>query len=171
MWWGFSVHGQSAPLTAVRVCTCFPSKHTERKGRREPVHGYELLFLGSCKFDVETPFSQALGQSKPRGDDLRHPRSWKGGHSLLFTTVSFYHWAFMSKFPQGTFPHWLRKRQFNVLHDQGWDYLSWFSSFPRIQCVSSASQKGKYSSSSVSSAGTSLDSSDSPVLNQINGLL
>lgn len=42
--------------------------------------------------------------------------------------------------------------------------------FPGSNCASSVAQKGKYSSSIVSSAETGLDSSISPILNQINCL-
>lgn len=93
-WWGFSASlsmAQSAPLTDVQICRCFPLRHTEGKGRREAMHGYELLFSGSCRtpWCGNRPFSQALGLSKPSGDDPRHPMSWKGGHSLFFSGVSF----------------------------------------------------------------------------------
>lgn len=81
----------------------------KEKGEENPCMDMSCFSQEAVKFDVGMPFSQAFGQSKPRGDDLRHPTSWKGGHSLLFTSVSFYHWAFMSKFPQGPFPQRLRK--------------------------------------------------------------
>lgn len=75
-----------------------------QKGKGEENPCMDMIFWGSCRttWCRNRPFSQAHGQRKPSGDVRRHPTSWKGGHSLLFSGVSILSLGFYVHIPLGS---------------------------------------------------------------------